>query len=137
MNKVILIGNLVRDPELRATQSGISVCSFRIAVNRRYKDQNGEYPTDFIDCVAWRNSAEFISKYFHKGKPILVVGNLQTRNYEDKEGVRRYVTEVAVDEVEFVGGKAEPSVATKIDPARDRQFMADMTSDETSLPFDI
>lgn len=117
-NKAILVGNMTADPELKQTQSGISVCSFSIAVNRRFKDQNGNTECDFINIVTWRQQAEFVSKYFKKGNPILVCGQLQTRNYTDNQGNKRYATEVVADEVSFVGTsqnateqKNEPSVS--------------------------
>ena len=103
-NKVILVGNLTADPELKQTPSGASVCAFSIAVNRKAA-KNGE--VDFISIVAWRQTAEFISKYFTKGKAILVCGQLQTRSYTDKQGNKRTITEVVADEVTFVGGKDE------------------------------
>ena len=99
-NKVILIGNLTADPELKQSTSGVSVCSFSIAVNRKMA-KNGE--CDFITIVAWRQTAEFVSKYFKKGKPILVCGQLQTRTWTDNQGNKRYATEVVADEVSFVG----------------------------------
>lgn len=105
MNKVILMGRLTRDPELRYTNSQVATCSFSVAVDRRYKSQDGTTQADFINCVAWRNTAEFISKYFAKGARILVTGSIQTRTYDDKEGQRRYVTEVVVDEAEFCESK--------------------------------
>ena len=101
-NKVILIGNLTADPELKQTQGGISVCSFTIAVNRRFT-KDGEQSCDFINIQAWRHQAEFVSKYFNKGKPILVCGQLQTRNWTDKDGNKRYATEVVAEELSFVG----------------------------------
>ncbi len=104
MNKVILMGRLARDPELRTTPNGVSVCTFSLAVSRRFKNANGEYDADFISCVAWRQTAEFISKNFGKGRMLGVVGSLQTRNYE-KDGQRHYVTEVSVDEAYFAGDK--------------------------------
>lgn len=104
MNKVILMGRLTRDPELRTTPNGVSVCSFSIAVNRRFKNAEGNYDADFINCVAWRQTGEFISRYFTKGRMIAVVGSLQTRNYE-KDGQRHYVTEVQVDEAHFTESK--------------------------------
>lgn len=118
-NKVILIGNLTADPELKQTASGISACTFSIAVNRRFKDENGQNACDFINIVAWRKTAEFVNQYFSKGKPILVCGQLQTRTWTDKEGNKRYATEVVADEVSFVGSndnataaKNEPVVST-------------------------
>lgn len=107
MNKAILVGNLTRDPEHRTTSNGTSVTSFTVAVQRRFKDADGNYQADFINCVAWRSTAEFVGKYFTKGMKIGVVGSIQTRTYEDREGVRRYATEVVVDEAEFVGSKAQ------------------------------
>lgn len=104
MNKVELIGRLTMDPELRYTQSNKSVSSFTVAVNKRV---NGENSADFINCVAWNTTAEFISKYFKKGQAIALVGRLQNRSYEDKEGQKRYTTEVVVEETEFVGNKQE------------------------------
>ncbi|MBR5507159.1 MAG: single-stranded DNA-binding protein [Clostridia bacterium] len=106
MNKAILVGRLTRDPELRTTQTGTSVCSFTIAVNRRFKNQEGGYDADFISCVAWRQQAEFMAKYFAKGRMVGVVGSIQTRNYDNKDGQKVYVTEVAVDEVHFVDSKS-------------------------------
>lgn len=108
MNKVILMGRLTRDPELRVTQSGISQCSFAVAVDRR-KAADGTQKADFINCVAWRERAEFISKYFAKGNKILVIGQIQTRDYENNEGRKVYVTEVIVDDVEFVESKGANS----------------------------
>lgn len=114
-NKVILIGNLTADPELKKTQSGVSVCTFNIAVNRKYnKDGNNE--CDFITIQTWRQTAEFVSRYFKKGKPILVCGQLQTRNWTDKDGNKRYATEVVADEVSFVGNN-ESSAETKNQPS--------------------
>ena len=112
MNKVILIGNLTADPELKQTQSGISVVSFTIAINRRYQSKNateGQQTADFINIVQWRQSAEFVSRYFKKGKPILVCGSIQSRSYTDNQGNKRYVTEVVADEVGFVESKSESS----------------------------
>ena len=104
-NKVILIGNLTADPELKQTQGGLSVCSFNIAVNRRFKGENGQQDCDFITIVAWRQQAEFVCKYFKKGQAILVCGQLQTRTWNDNNGNKRYATEVVADEVSFVGNK--------------------------------
>ena len=104
-NKVILVGNMTADPELKQTTSGISVCSFSIAVNRRFtKAEQGQQTVDFINIVAWRQNAEFVSRYFKKGNPILVCGQLQTRSWTDPQGQKRTATEVVVDEVTFVSG---------------------------------
>jgi single-strand DNA-binding protein len=102
LNKVILIGHLVADPDLKQTQSGIPVCSFRIGVTRRYKDSSGQYQSDFFDIVAWRQQAEFVTKFFRKGKPIAVVGSLQQRVWTDQQNQKRYVVEVVADELSFV-----------------------------------
>lgn len=109
-NKVILIGNLTSDVELKQSTSGVSVCSFSIAVNRKMA-KNGE--CDFINIVAWRQTAEFVSKYFTKGKPILVCGQLQTRSWTDNQGQKRYATEVVADEVSFVGANEEQKKPTE------------------------
>jgi single-strand DNA-binding protein len=107
LNKVILIGNLTADPELKQTPSGISVVSFTVAINRRKpkEEKEGQQTADFISIVAWRQTAEFVSRYFKKGKPILVCGALQSRSYTDSQGNKRYVTEVVADEVSFVESK--------------------------------
>ena len=107
MNRVILIGNLASDPESRTTQSGIAQCSFRIAVQRRYKGANGERETDFLPIVCWRQTAEFAQKYLAKGRKVAVEGSIQTRSYDAKDGSKRYVTEVMADSVEAVGGREE------------------------------
>ncbi|HBR32212.1 MAG: single-stranded DNA-binding protein [Eubacteriales bacterium] len=105
-NKVILVGNLVADPELKQTANGIAVTSFRIAVGRRFTRQGETPQTDFIDIVCWRQTAEFVTRYFSKGKGILVCGSLQTRSWTDKDNNKRYTTEVVADEVTFVEKKS-------------------------------
>ena len=100
-NKLILIGNLTADPEVKQTQTGTSVCSFNIAVNRKYAKE-GEQNVDFITVVAWRERAEFVGKFFKKGKPILVCGQLQSRTWADKDGQRRVAWECVADELSFV-----------------------------------
>lgn len=120
MNKVILLGRICNDPELRQTQSGISSCRFTVAVNRRYKNEStGEYDADFITCVAWRQTAEFVSKYFSKGKMIALEGSLRTGKYQDKNhsDVTHYTTDVYVDNVEFVGGKNDSGQASQSAPS--------------------
>lgn len=109
MNKVILIGRLAKEPELRYTAgNNVAVCQFSVAVDRRFKSEN--QPTaDFIPVVAWRQTAEFVSKYFSKGSRIAIVGQIQTRSYDDSEGKKRYVTEVIADEVEFCESKRQDS----------------------------
>lgn len=102
MNKVFMIGNLTKDPDLRSTGNGVSVCSFRIAVNRRFPNQAGERVSDFFDVVAWRQLADVCGKYLAKGRKVAVVGELQTRTYDAKDGTKRYVTEIIADDVEFL-----------------------------------
>ena len=107
-NKVILIGNMTADPELKQTAGGVSVCSFSIAVNRRFaKADQGQQNVDFINIVTWRQQAEFVSRYFKKGNPILICGQLQTRSWSDNQGQKRYTTEVVADEVSFVASAAQ------------------------------
>jgi single stranded DNA-binding protein (ssb) len=103
LNKTVLMGRLTAQPELKKTQSDVLVTSFTIAVERNFKPQGGERVSDFINCVAWRQAADFISKYFVKGQLIAVVGTLQTRSYDDKAGAKRFVTEVIVDQTYFTG----------------------------------
>ena len=110
-NKVILIGNMTADPELKQTQTGTSVCSFSIAVNRRFSKNEQGQTVDFINIVAWRQSADFVCRYFKKGNPILVCGQLQTRTWTDNQGQKRYATEVIADEVSFVASAGATSGA--------------------------
>ena len=141
-NKVILVGNLVSDPELKQTPTGVPVCSFSIAVNRRFAKAGEQQQTDFINIVSWRQNAEFVSKYFQKGKPILICGSLQTRTWVDQNNQKRYTTEVVADEVEFVGRKDDstsspygsvPSPAPFSANPRDVAF-EEMSADD-DLPF--
>jgi single-strand DNA-binding protein len=110
MNKVILMGRLTKEPEMRQTPQGVSVCRFSIAVNRRFAKE-GQMNADFINCTAWRNTADFISKYFHKGNMIAVVGSLQTSTWEGQDGKKQYSTDVLVDEAYFTGSKENSSSA--------------------------
>ncbi len=105
LNKIILMGRLVRDPELRRTNGGTPVASFTIAVDRDFKSQDGEKETDFIDVVVWRNTAEFVSKYFTKGRMAVVEGRLQIRDWTDKDGGKRRTAEVIADNVYFGDSK--------------------------------
>ena len=105
MNKVILIGNLTKDPELSTTNSGINYCRFTVAVQRRFNNAQGEREADFIPVVVWRTQAENCHKYLKKGSKAGVVGSVQTRSYDAQDGTKRYVTEVLADEVEFLSTK--------------------------------
>ena len=102
MNKAILIGNLVADPELRKTQSDVSVCTFRIAVQRRFANQQGVREADFFNIVAWRQTAELCAKFLTKGRKVGVIGAIQYRSYDAQDGTKRYITEIVADEVEFL-----------------------------------
>ena len=147
MNKCFLIGNLTRDPELRTTGSGISVCSFTIAVTRRYTGQSGEREADFIPVVAWRATAENCAKYLRKGSQVAVTGAIQVRNYETQDGQRRTATEVIADEVQFLnriagredgqtGGYERSSAApAPAAPAKPVSPASDMTEIDEDLPF--
>ena len=105
MNKIILVGRLTKDPEVRTTSAGFNTVNFSVAVNRNFKNKDGNYDADFLPCVAFRQTADFISKFFKKGNMISLEGRVQTRNYDAQDGTKRYVTEVVVENVEFVGGK--------------------------------
>lgn len=132
LNKVILMGRLTKKPILEATPSGVSVTKFTLAVDRNYVKQGEERYADFISCVAWRGTAEFINKYFDKGQLMALVGSVQTRTWDDDEGKRHYVTEVVADEVSFAGGKVNtPSEAA----ASENKPDFEETDDDEDLPF--
>ena len=119
LNKVILGGRVVADPELKQTPSGVSVVRIRIAVNRRFSSRNAEQnepQADFFDIVAWRQTAEFVAKYFRKGSSICVVGSIQTRTWQDQQGQKRYATEIVADEVNFVDSRGENGGAPSYTP---------------------
>ena len=136
LNKVILGGRLTETPELKTTPTGVSVTTFSIAVNRKYnKDQQQQ--TDFINCVAWRNTAEFISKYFQKGSSICVSGAIQTRSWTDNNNNKRYTTEVIVDEANFVDSKSDNTTGYSDNAPSysiDSANFEELPNDET-LPF--
>lgn len=119
LNVVALNGRLVADPELKTTQTGLSVCSFRIAVDRSYS-KGSEKQTDFIDIVTWRQQAEFVSKYFRKGQLVAVQGSLQMRNWQDKEGNKRVSAEVVADNVHFAESKRDSAAANQMATSGDR-----------------
>lgn len=127
MNKVFLIGNLTRDPEVAETASGVTVCKFSIAVNRQYKDDKGDYVTDFFNIVAWRTLGENCGRHLAKGKKVAIVGSLQNRSYEDKDGIKRNITEIVASDVEFLTPKTQDG--TK---AESRLIPAD---EDDGLPF--
>lgn len=109
MNKVFMMGRLTKDPEVRTTNGGTTVTTFSIAVDRRYTDQDGKKQTDFFNVTAWRKLGEICGNYLDKGRQVLVEGTLQNRSYDDKNGVKRYVTEIVAENVEFVGKRNESS----------------------------
>lgn len=146
MNKAILMGRLTSDPEMRQTQSGVSCARFTVAINRRFQKDE----TDFINCVAWRQTADFICKYFAKGNMIAVVGSIQTRTWEGQDGKKNYATEVVADEAYFTGSKAEsgsvnsyqsmgqspaPAKETSIEDDFSAMGFADMDAADGDLPF--
>ena len=140
INVVVLMGRLTADPELRTTPNGISVTSFSIAVDRAYQKAGTERQTDFINCVAWRQTAEFITKYFQKGSMIAVNGTLQQRSYTDKDGNKRTAYDVAIDNASFCGSKSEGSTRPRSDePASfSNAGMGDfeeITMSDDDLPF--
>lgn len=114
LNCVVIMGRLVADPELRTTTSGLSVATFRVAVDRRYQKNSEEKQTDFISCVAWREKADFVSQWFRKGSMIAVQGTLQSRSYEDKNGMKRTAYEVVADNISFCGSKAESGTGAPV-----------------------
>lgn len=132
LNTAILMGRLTADPELKTTNSGISVTSFCVAVDRRYQ-KDGEKQADFLNVVAWRQTAEFICKHFRKGQMIAVQGSIQTRNYEDKNGNKRTAVEIVAENVSFCGSKSESENTTQNAPRPSVNTIAD---DFTTLPTD-
>lgn len=136
LNKVILMGRLTRDPEFRQTTSGTPVCSFSLAINRQFANkQTGERETDFVDCDAWRSTAEFISRYFSKGSMILVEGQLRNNNYTDNNGVKHYSMRVLVDNVSFCESKNNSENQQQSAPAQ--QTQAPRAAAPASEPLDI
>ena len=133
MNNICITGRLTSAPEIKKTTSGVSVCSVSIAVDRDYK-VNGEKATDFIPCVFWRGTAEFVGKYFSKGDMIAVVGSLESRKYTDKDGDNRTVWEVKADKVSFCGGKKEASQDNTQDNTQSFEDVYDEISDD-DIPF--
>ena len=127
LNKVFLMGRMVATPELRRTKSDLSVCSFRIAVDRDFTGKGEEKETDFFDCVAWRKTGEVVSKYFNKGDPSLLDGRLQMRDWQTKEGEKRRSYEIVVDNARFCGGKKKEGTAV----------MQELDDDDGELPFSV
>ncbi len=140
MNKVSLIGRLTKEPEIKMTSNQTQFCNFTIAVDRRFKDANGQRQADFINCVAWRQTAIFIQKYFRKGNKIGICGSIQTRSFDDQNGQKRFVTEVLAEEVEFVESQEKSSQEEKIEseaPMEVNPNTGEVMNDCASLPFEI
>ncbi len=139
MNKVFLIGNLTRDPELTETPNGVMVCRFSIAVSREYANADGNRETDFFNITVWRGRAEVCGKYLKKGSKVAVVGSLQNRSYEDKDGVKRTVTDIIANEVEFLTPKGNGEVPTFDDTSaqvvRKQRPQLEAIDDDNMLPF--
>jgi len=135
MNKVELVGRLTKEPELKLTQNQTQFCNITIACDRPFKNANGQREADFINCVAWRETANFIQKYFHKGNRIGVTGSIQTRSYDDNDGTRRFITEVVIDGAEFV----ESAQSTQPAPAPAPEPIPEPAQDAPvgELPFEI
>lgn len=134
LNKTFIMGRLTKDPELRRTQTGTPVASFTLAVDRDFKSQDGERATDFIECVAWKSTAEFVSKYFGKGRMAVVEGRLQVRNWTDKDGNKRKTTEVVADNVYFGDSKREETNGSYGNYNAPPQY-AEIDDDDGDLPF--
>jgi single-strand DNA-binding protein len=134
MNKVILVGNLTRDPELTETPSGVAVCRFAIAVSRDYANADGTRETDFFNITVWRGRAENCGKYLKKGNKVAIVGSLQTRSYEDKDGIKRNVVDVIANEVEFLTPKGSQADGDEEMPIRKERPQLE-AMDDNELPF--
>ncbi len=134
LNKVILGGRLTADPELKQTPSGVSVCTFGIAVNRRFasKDSSAQTQADFFNVTAWRASAEFVSKYFRKGSSICVIGSLQNRTWTDQQGAKHYATDIVADEVTFVDSRNDSASAAPFN--NDAYNAPSFSSDAAAAP---
>ncbi|MBO7526887.1 MAG: single-stranded DNA-binding protein [Clostridia bacterium] len=135
MNKVYLIGNLTRDPELASTTSGVSVCRFSIAVSRRYSNADGERETDFFNIVVWRGQGENCHKYLKKGSKCAIIGTLQNRSYDANDGTKRTVTEIIADEVEFLSTKASGDADAPNERVEKKEVAELEPIDDDSLPF--
>lgn len=136
MNKVILIGNLTKDPKYATTSSGTAVCKMSLAVNRNFTNANGEREADYFNIVAWRGLADNCSKYLSKGKKIAVCGQLQTRSYDDKDGNRRSVTEIVAEDIEFLSPVGESGQTQGQAQQPQRKKPSDMQPiDNDGLPF--
>ncbi len=137
MNKVVLIGRLTRDPELRYTGSNIPVATFSLAVNRNFSNQNGEREADFINIVVWRKQAENVKNFLTQGSQVAIDGRIQTRSYDDQNGQKRYVTEVVADNVEFLGSKNSSNNSNTSGSSKSEPTPYDFKDDSKSAGTDI
>lgn len=137
MNKVELIGRLTKDPEVKLTQNQTAFCNFTVAVDRRFKDQSGNRQADFINCVAWRQTAQFIQKYFKKGNRIGICGCIQTRNYEDQNGQKVFITEVIAEEAEFVEANSRSEAPEEHQENQEPVATTESEAPKQDLPFEI
>jgi single-strand DNA-binding protein len=135
MNKVLLVGNLTKDPELTTTTNGVSVCKFTLAVSRRFVGASGERETDFLNIVVWRGQAENCHKYLKKGSKCGVVGTIQSRSYDAQDGTKRYITEIIADEVEFLSSKNSEPMNTKAEDVKVEEVTELKPIDDDTLPF--
>ncbi len=141
MNKCELIGRLTKEPELKLTSNQTQFCNFTIAVDRKFKDANGNRQADFINCLAWKQTAVFIQKYFHKGNKIGICGSIQTRSYDDQNGVKKFVVEVLVEDVDFIESQNQantaPAPAPEPQPQNQPVASAEPEGSSGELPFEI
>ncbi|MBQ8845419.1 MAG: single-stranded DNA-binding protein [Clostridia bacterium] len=133
MNKVILIGNLTKDPELQTTTGGIAVCRFTLAVQRRFQNSEGQRDVDFLNIVVWRNQAENCHKFLKKGSKCAIVGKIQVSSYEAQDGTKRYATDIVADEVEFIGSRQNDDSASDYSQPKETSELEPI--DDDSLPF--
>ena len=137
MNKVCLTGRITKNIELKYNQNNVAITSFNLAVTRKFKNQNGEYESDFINCIAYKSTAELLNKYVKKGDLLGIEGRIQTRNYEDKDGKRVYVTEVIVDSIDFLQSRKDESKQKTTNPENTKQKLSDDVFSEFGSSIEI
>ncbi|MDE7083538.1 MAG: single-stranded DNA-binding protein [Clostridia bacterium] len=135
MNRVFLIGNLTKDPELTETSGGISLCRFSIAVTRAYSGANGDKKTDFFNCTAWRGLGDTVARYAHKGNKVAVEGSIELRNYEDNQGVKRTAVDIVCQNVEFLTPKSNGTENGENSPTRSNKPQLQPFDDDSDIPF--
>ena len=135
MNRCTLIGNLTKDPELRSTPNGVSVCTFSIGVSRRFSNQNGERETDFFNIVVWRKQGENAAKYLRKGSQVAISGQIQNRSYDGKDGTKKYITEIIAEEVQFLRSSNGPQGGNSYDIPDSSNDGSQMLEINEDMPF--